>query len=373
MNNNRFIDQLAGRSKMTRRDFKKTMAALGLGVATFPGSQNVFAASEDNPVVFTWEGYDDAGLHPSYATKHGESPNFTFFGDEEEAFAKMRAGFKPDVTQPCSYKIPTWTDAGILAPIDTSRLKNWGDVVPSLKEIPGVTRDGNRYWVCTDWGQTSVIYRADLVDVSGGESWELMWDERYKGRLSMLDSLIDGVMVAAIVAGAKDPFNMTADEVEHTKQLLRQQLPLLRFYANSPTDVQQALASGELVAAVAWNDSYNALRSDGIDVKFMKPKEGAMTWTCGLCLMSDANPKVVDRAYDFIDSMLSPESGAWEITEFGYGHANQKAYDLVSEADLTARGLSRNPDELLNSGIFQIPIGNEPELQAMFEEVKAGL
>ena len=37
------------------------------------------------------------------------------------------------------------------------------------------------------------------------------------------------------------------------------------------------------------------------------------------------------------------------------------------------RGLSRDPESMLSAGIFQIPIANEAVLQAMFEEVKAGL
>ena len=204
------------------------------------------------------------------------------------------------------------------------------------------------------------------------ESWGLLWDERYKGRLSMIDSLIDGVMVAAIYGGAKDPYNMTTEEVAMTKKLLQEQLPLLRFYSNSMTDVEQALASGELVAAVTWNSSALELTNQGLPVRFMVPKEGAMTWTCGLSLMTDADPKKLDRSYAVIDSYLSKESGYWEIIEWGYGHANARAFDNVTEEELKARGLTSDPDELINSGIFQEPIGNEPELQTMFEEVKAG-
>ena len=189
----------------------------------------------------------------------------------------------------------------------------------------------------------------------------------------MSDSLIDGVMVAAIYGGAKDPFNMTEAEVAKTKDLLKQQLPLMRYYWSSVSDIQQSLASGELVAAVAWNDSYTALKSEGVPVKYMLPKEGAMTWVCGFCLMTDADPKKIDRIYDYINAYLSPESGAWEIKEYGYGHSNAKAFDLVSDEELADRGLSRNPEEILTAGIFQEPIGNEPALQAMFEEVKAGL
>ncbi|MDH3605061.1 MAG: extracellular solute-binding protein [Candidatus Tectomicrobia bacterium] len=372
MNKDQLTEQLAT-GKMSRREFNKLLGSVGVTMAAFPVMSGVAnAATEDHPMIFTWEGWEDQGLHQPYSTKYGESPNFTFFGDEEEAFAKMRAGFKPDITQPCSYKVPIWRDAGIIKPIDPSRLSNWNDVLPSLKEITGMVHDGQRYFIPADWGQTAVLYREDLVDMKE-ESWGLMWDERYKGRLSMSDSLIDGVMVAAIYGGAKDPFNMTEEEVAKTKDLLKQQLPLMRYYWSSVTDIQQSLASGELVAAVAWNDSYTALKSEGVPVKFMKPKEGAMTWVCGFCLMTDADPKKIDRAYDYIDAYISPESGAWEIRQLGYGCANAKAFDLVSAEELADRGLSSNPDDMLNAGIFQEPMGNEPALQAMFEEVKAGL
>ncbi len=358
--------------KMTRREFKKALAAVGLGLFAVPlVSKRGLAGTDDHPVIFTWEGYEDPGMHGSYLSKHGESPNFTFFGDEEEAFAKMRAGFTPDIVMPCSYKVAIWRDAGIIQPIDDSRLSNFGDTIESLKNVPGMVVDGKRYWVCMDWGQTSIIYREDMVDIEE-ESWGLMWDERYRGRLSMMDSLIDGVMVAAIYGGAKDPFNMTPAEVEKTRELLREQLPLLRYYSSSPTDIQNALASGEVVAAVGWNDAYSALKAEGIPVKFMEPKEGAMTWTCGICLMTEGDASKLDKAYDLIDALISPEAGAWEINEFGYGHANRKAFELVDEEILAARGLTKNPEDRLNSGIFQEPIGNEPELQTMFEEIKTG-
>lgn len=370
MEKNELLDRLHA-GTMTRREFKKALAAVGLGLFAIPFiARPGRAAPDDHPLVFTWEGYEIPELHPAYLKKHKESPNFSFFEDEEAAFAKIRAGFKPDIAMPCSYKIPLWHDAGILQPIDISRLGNWPDIIPSLKNVPGVVIDGQRYWVCMDWGQTSIVYRSDLVDLEE-ESWGLLWDERYAGRMSMQDSLIDGVMVAAIYGGAKDPFNMTGPEIEKTRALLREQLPLLRYYTSSPTDIQQAIASGELVAAVAWNDAYTHLTGEGVPVKWMSPKEGAMTWTCGISLM--ANATKLDKCYDIMDALLGPEAGKNHILENGFGHANKKAFAAISDADLAQRGLTKNPDDLLTSGIFQEPIGNEPQLQEMFEEVRAGL
>ena len=369
------IDMLAT-GKMSRRKFQSLLGSLGVATVTLPmWPSPARGAADDHPNVFTWEGWDAQGHHLEYHNKHGEYPNFSIFGDEEEAFAKIRAGAHFDVTHPCSYKVEIWRDAGILQPIDTSRLSHWDEIIPSLKEIPGMTSNGDVYFVAADWGLTSVLYRPDLVDpkYQEEETWGILWDERYAGRLSMSDSLIDGVMVAAIYGGAKDPFNMTGDEVAVTRELLRKQLPLLRYYWSSPTDLETSMAAGELVATSSWNDAFTALKAEGVDVKYMTPKEGAMTWVCGFCLMSAADPAKLDKSYDAIDAFLSPDSGVLSILDEGYGHANVHSYELVPEHLLKERGLSSNPEEILNAGIFQEPIGNEPVLQEMFEEVKAGL
>ncbi len=366
------LTQAIENGRLTRRQTNKALVSAGLmSIGMVFGPKMAGAAAADHPTVFTWSGYEDDGFMGSYVEAYGEKPNFSFWGDEEEAFAKMRAGFDPDVTAPCSYKINHWNDAGMLAEIDSDRLTNWSEQIPSLTNVPDTIHDGKRLWICEDWGQTSITYRTDLVDIEE-ESWGLVWDKRYAGRLSMIDSLIDGVMVAAIYIGAKDPYNMTPDEVATTKEALQEQIPLLRFYSNSMTEVEQALASGELVAAVTWNASALELSNQGLPVRFMVPKEGAMTWTCGLSLMSWADPAKLDRSYAVLDSYISKESGYWEITNWGYGHANARAFDNVTDEELAARGLSNDPDALISSGIFQAAIGNEPELQAMFEEVKAG-
>ncbi len=60
-------------------------------------------------------------IWPPHQARYGEKPATTIFADEDEAFAKMRAGFKPDVMGPCYYEFPRWKEAGLLAPIDTSK------------------------------------------------------------------------------------------------------------------------------------------------------------------------------------------------------------------------------------------------------------
>jgi len=123
MKKEEIVEQLAT-GKMSRRQFNKNLMALGATMVMMPmGSQNAQAGSDDHPTVFTWEGWEVPELHSAYVTKYGGSPNISIFADEEEAFAKMRAGFKVDLTQPrAPNKVPIWYDAGIILPIDTNRL-----------------------------------------------------------------------------------------------------------------------------------------------------------------------------------------------------------------------------------------------------------
>ena len=81
----------------------------------------------------------------------------------------------------------------------------------------------------------------------------------------------------------------------------------------------------------------------------------------------------MDAAYDLVNAMTSPEAGAFEIENFGFGHANAKAFDLVSDDTLADLGLS-TPEALLNNGIFFAAMDGDvlENYIRLFDEVKAG-
>lgn len=355
-------------TSMARREALKAMAAAGVGVVSlgfFTGGPR----AQEQPTLFAWGGYDLPIFYVSYVEQHGQM-NFSPWSDEDEAFTKMKAGYTPDVMYPCSYEIRRWSDAGLLQEIDVSRLKNWPDVFEPLAQVPPSSAEGGgRWWTPGQWGTTSITYRTDLVDIEE-ESWGLLWDERYAGRLAMLDSVIDGVAVAAIYGGI-DPWDMTEADIAKVKEIMVAQKPLLRYYAQGPSIASPDLKSGELVAAVTAEQTFLQLKSDGVPVAYMNPKEGRMTWVCGYVLHKNA-PNV-DLAYELIDSGLEPQSQANMMLEYGYGAANRKAFELVTEVQLDGVGLPTNPEAVLSKGIFQREMANREKAVAMFEDVKAGI
>ncbi len=370
------LDQLGSmrEGKMSRRAFTRSLMAAGVATVAMPVTgRRALAAAEDQATYFTWGGYDIPELFGAYQEKHGELPNFSIFGGSEEALTKMRGGFVVDVSHPCNQALPRWVASGLFQPVDVSRLSNWADVMPELVDLPGNDAEGGNVWMAPfDWGQTSITYRTDLFELEGEETWDMLWDERYSGRLGSLASGADAWWCGAIKAGI-DFDNIDSPEAfEAIAAVMRAQRPLIRTYTDDTTTLEQALSSGEMVAAMTWNSSAALLKSEGIPVKFAKPKEGALTWVCGAVIHKDA-PNV-DRAYDVIDSLLSVETGKFMINDYGYGHANSKSFDAFDEATLQGLGLSKNPLDILQAGHFQQPQTQEWEtkMNAMFEEIKAG-
>ncbi|OUR77220.1 ABC transporter [Alphaproteobacteria bacterium 46_93_T64] len=370
------VDQLHAvkSGKLSRRAFSKSLLGVGVGIVAMPYmSRPAGAAAADQATYFTWGGYDDPALFGEYIKKYGEAPNLATFGGSEEALTKMRSGFMVDVSHPCNADVPRWIASGLFQPLDTDKLSNWGDVIPELYQLDGIMVNGQPYMAPFDWGQTSVTYRTDLFDLEGKEeSWGMLWDERYKGRLAVLASAGDAWWCGAIYAGVDFKDISSKVGFEKTAELMRKQRPLIRTYTDDETTLEQALASGEIVAAMTWNSSAVKLKTAGVKVKFANPKEGALTWVCGAMIRKDA-PQM-DKAYDIVNSMLSVETGKWLIGENGYGHSNVKSFAQFTDKQLDELGLNRNPAEVLSTGKFMSPQSQEFEtsMNQEFEKIKAG-
>jgi len=356
---------------LSRRQFSKLLGATGVSLFAMPVFTSPSRAADEQAFYFTWGGYDVPELLEQYKAKHGVYPDMAPFASTSEALTKVQAGFAVDVLHPCNTNMGSWIDAGVVQPLDTSKLSNWNDMIPSLQQIGAA--NGKHYFAAMDWGQNSITYRTDLVDLKGEEeSWGILWDERYAGRIGILSNEGDTWWCAAIYAGI--PFEEIEKEenIEKVAALLREQQPKVLAYYDDVTDMEQSLASGELVAAMTWNETPTRLKKEGVPVKFANPKEGALTWVCGATIHADATH--VDKAHDVVDSLISPESGRFLIDEYGYGHSNLKAFDMVSEARLGELGLTRNPNEMLQSGKFQTEqtVEFQSKIAALFSEIKAG-
>ena len=166
-------------------------------------------------------------------------------------------------------------------------------------------------------------------------------------------------------------FAMSDDELAATRPFMEKVVKNSRFLWKDPTELDQALASGEVVAGYAWNETIKTLTAKKIPVKYANAKEGIFTWLCGLTLLSTGKA-TESAAYDFIDAWLSPETGKALIEVDGYGHSNTKAFKIADPKAIEELGIS-DPVKHLADGIFLAVVESKRQAKyvKLWEEVKA--
>ena len=133
--------------------------------------------------------YSD-GFDPGYLAAYEQQyPNISIesssMGSNEEAIAKIQAGFDADVVNSCVDEATLeMVQKGIYAPLDTQRLDNWNDLFPSMQTLPGVQSDGQVYMVPVDAGTSGIVYNADVV-TTPPDSWSDLFDPQWAGRAGM--------------------------------------------------------------------------------------------------------------------------------------------------------------------------------------------
>jgi spermidine/putrescine transport system substrate-binding protein len=347
------------------------LAAIG-ALALLGRASMVRAAAADTPTLFQWEEYVSAPFLAQYRQTYGEAPKTAIFADEDEAFAKMRAGYKPDVMGPCYYEFPRWREAGLLQPIDTTKLKNWNSISPSLRNLPGIAAGPGKVWFVPHyWGNTSVTYRTDLApEYVGHESWNILFDPKYKGRIAVLEGVDDTIPLIARMIGI-DAYTMNPAQWQRVQTKLRELVKQLRFVSSDDTSLAQGLASGELVAAMSWRVTYKTLKTQGKKVAFMNPPGGMFTFVCGLTMHKDTRNYA--KALALIDSEISDSASDYLIKNVGDSPANGVALAKEPDSIFQGLGIPRDVDNFLKSGIFQQRLKDKDKIVNAWTEIRAGL
>ena len=333
-----------------------------LAVAAVPG----LAAAEEL-IVLDWSGYEDPGFFGAYIEKHGGAPNYSFFGEEEEAFQKLRSGFEVDVAHPCSQSVSKWHLAGLIEPLDTSRIDRWDDV-NEVKETFVI--DGEYYMLPTDWGTTALTYRTDLVDASKAESLQVFLDPEFAGRISLPNNVDDIYALAFLATGVSDWTQATQEQFEAASAWLRKAHPNVVTYWADGAELSQLMTTGEVTVSWAWNETPTTLADEGVPVAINREAtEGSSSWFCGYVNVVDG-PNSEDLMYDFLNAWMEPASADYIVNEWGYGHGNQTAVDALGAEILDTMGLG----EVSAPVLAQAPMDNKMREQMIveFENIKAG-
>lgn len=349
------------------------LATLLAGCSAGAGTQEI-DKPEKPLVVLEWTGYEVTEypqFFEPFTEKHGDKLNdyvtVSVFGDDAEAFAKVQSGFKPDLIHPCSSWWGLYVGAGLVQPLDVSRIAGWNNIPEAFREQAKF--NGEYYFMPWDWYYEAMLVRADLVPQMP-TSLQDLWNPMYAGHVAIWDNGEVSFATAALAFGL-DPFNTTPEQDAFVKQKLIEIKPNLLTYWLDYTQAVELSASGDAwIIASAWQDTWSILKDEGYDVIYQEPKEGYLAGMCGYGI--GTNNTNLDLTYEFLNAANDPHSMANFTNEYWYGAANFAANEFIDEGAAELLRLDDFDTVLKNIRFYQpLTAERRDQLSDLWNEVKA--
>lgn len=208
---------------------------------------------------------------------------------------------------------------GLLQKINKENIPNLEQM--SESDLGQVYDVNNDYTVPYMNGTIGIIYNKDLVNEKV-DSWDIMFDEKYKNQIFVLDAQRDAIGMALKKLGYS--LNSTSEkELEEAKDLLISQKDLVLKYGAD--EVKDLMISGEAAVAMIWSGEGLTLADEYDNLEFVIPKEGTNYWLDSWAIPTTAKNK--EMAEKFIN-FVSDKDNAYKIAEeIGYTTPNKLAME----------------------------------------------
>jgi len=338
---------------------RRSVIAGGVGMLSAPFIIGRAEAKADTLRILTWEGYAEPDWVKPFEEAQGVKTSVVYTGSVDEMFAKMQGskGADFDVVAFDTSSFKRYIDGGLIQPIDMGKVANAANLAPAFQKVAPIMRDDKHYGLPFAWGSLPLVY--DKAQFSAApDSWSVMWDPANAQKLIALDDANNSIVLAAMVLGLKDPFNLSDAEFDAVKaKLIEQKKLLLSYYAGFDDGVNIFAQSGIKAMFSMGEPQVPSLKAKGVDAAFVIPKEGAIGWLD--CWVLSAGARDVDLALAWFNACLDKKVGAYL--------SDKKAYGNTTDEDANTRNGFTYADKLT---FLQTP-ENFDKRVAVWNEVKA--
>ncbi len=279
------------------------------------------AVPEDEPVtinVYNWGQYISDGsdgyidVNTAFTEATGIQVNYMTYDTNESLYTKLKTGGSSyDVIIPSDYMIARLIAEDMLEPIDFENIPNY-EYIDSAFKNPDYDPD-NIYSVPYTWGTVGIIYNKNYVDEADIGSWDLLWNEKYSGKILMFDNCRDAFGIAELSLGysinTQDP-----DELRDAAELLKAQNPLVQSYVMD--QIFDAMEREEAWIAPYYAGDYLLMLRENENLGFYFPEEGFNIFIDACCIPKGCENKEAAEAY--INFLCDPEISAANLSYIGY-------------------------------------------------------
>ncbi|MBK5293512.1 MAG: spermidine/putrescine ABC transporter substrate-binding protein [Acidobacteriia bacterium] len=315
--------------------------------------------------VFNWSNYVGTDTIPGFEKESGIEVRYSIYESNEEMLAKVFGGNSGwDVVFPACNIVGPMRESGLIAPLQHRWLDQLGNLEERFQHPPW---DRNLDWcVPYMWGATGILYNKKLQPAP--EAWADLWDERLRGRMTMLDDPTDSIGAGLMKLGL--PLNsVEPDHLDQAKLALLRQKRLVRAYLNA--EARDQMVSGDLLASQMWaTTAQQAMEASG-ELAFAYPSEGFPVYAdCGVILRESQRKQ---SAHRFLNYLSRGDVACAAASECKAATANAKARLLLPEA-LRNNEVLYPPETVLKRGewVEALAAAGQRKRDRIWTEIKSG-
>nr|WP_316656180.1 polyamine ABC transporter substrate-binding protein [uncultured Gellertiella sp.] len=334
--------------------------------------------------IDSWADYIGETTLADFEKETGITPVYDTYSSYEEVEAKLLAGGTGyDVVDVAGRSMPALLKAGILDPLDRSKLPLWKNLDPELLKILEPWDPGAAHSAPYMWGSVGFTFNADMVRKripnADFEDLDLIFKPENANLLAdcgvtVHDSPRDIVPILLKYLG-EDPDTTDISKYQKVVDLFAGVRKDITAFDNE--NYLTALPNQQVCVANTWSGDYavakKRAKDAGIDLNlvYAVPKTGAPLWFDVMCIPKDAPNK--DNAHAFLNYLMKPEVIAACTNFIGYANANKAARPFVSPAVLADPAIY--PDAATLKRLWAPKALNPDQdraLTRLFEQIKSG-
>lgn len=309
-----------------------------------------FAAPEKVTInVYNWGQYISDGtdgyidVNKAFTEATGIEVNYMTFDSNETMYTKLKTGGSTyDVIIPSDYMVARLIAEDMLEELDYSNIPNYALVDEAYKNTSFDPE--NKYSVPYTWGTVGVIYNTKYVDEADTGSWDLLWNEKYSGKILMFDNPRDAFAIAQFLLGI-DINTEDADELRSAAYKLIEQKPLVQGYVMD--QIFSKMEREEAWIAPYYAGDYLLMAEENPDLAFYFPEEGFNLFIDAMCIPKGCQNKEAAEAY--INFLCDPEISGENLDYLGYSTPISEAKQYM-DPDVAASEIAYPTEETLANG-----------------------
>lgn len=305
--------------------------------------------SGEKVIVYNWGEYLDPKTIELFEKETGISVTYEEYETNEIMYPKILSqAIAYDVVCPSDYMIQRMIENDLLAEINWNNIPNIKNMDSTYMEQSKSFDPENKYSVPYCVGTVGILYNKSMVK-EPVDSWNILWDPKYKDRILMQDSVRDAFAVALKRLG----YSINATEVDQlaaaTEDLIEQK-PLVQAYVVD--QVRDKMIGNEAALGVIYSGEAGYTKRENPDLEYVIPKEGSNVWIDSWVIPKNSKNK--ENAEKFINFMCRPEIALMNFEYLTYSTPNLKAKEMIEDEDIrNSKILFPEPEDLTNCETFQ--------------------